>query len=559
VSKSLGESYYQLEQLNLELERARQAAQEARRLKAQFAAAVSHELRTPLNLVIGFSEMMVLSPSRAYGEQLPANYASDLQAIFRNAGHISALVDDILDLSQIDADRMALHQEWVKVDRIVDEAILTVEGLFRDRGLFLRATYDPELPPLYVDQTRIRQILINLLSNAARYVEQGGVLIRAEPDDGHVVISVSDTGPGIAPGELSSVFEEFFQVGGPRARPGTSGLGLTVSKRFAELHGGTLKVDSTVGQGSTFLLQLPLAPRPQNVSPTGVDWAERVASRVRGQPEPRVLVLDDGSDVGAVFQRYLDGYQIVRARNLTKAKAIVRSGPFRAVVWSGRPDVGGPNPLGPLPPELAGLPVIACPLRTTRRLSEELGVAGYLTKPVRRDQLRAALRTIKRNPRKVLVVDDDSDTLRLFSRMLQSLVADCEIRVAENGQHGLGLIEQWHPDIVLLDLLMPGVNGYDVLEAMRSDPSLQEVPVVVITARGLEEETVVAGAVTVSRSGGLSVGETMRWIHAGLESLVPASSFSECPAGPDARPASRGKPERRPRAPALVLEGSSTQ
>ncbi|HEX5415098.1 MAG TPA: HAMP domain-containing sensor histidine kinase, partial [Chloroflexota bacterium] len=186
LSKTLGESYYRLEQLNLELDAARRAAHQARQLKEQFAAAVSHELRTPLNLIIGFCEMMVLSPTRAYGKPPPANYRDDLEAIYRSAVHISTLVDDILDLSQIDADRMALHRGWVPLTEVVQQAVEPVSALFRNRQLRLDVQAEANLPLVCVDATRIRQILINLLANAARFTETGGVTIRVSQASGVV-------------------------------------------------------------------------------------------------------------------------------------------------------------------------------------------------------------------------------------------------------------------------------------------------------------------------------------------------------------------------------------
>ncbi len=520
LSKSLGDSYYQLEQLNLELERARRAAQEARRLKAQFAAAVSHELRTPLNLIIGFCEMMVLSPSSAYGQRLPPNYQDDLEAIYRNACHISALVDDILDLSQIDADRMALHKEWTTLERIVGDAVATVETLFRERDLSLR-TELAALPPVYVDQTRVRQILINLLSNAARFVDQGGVTVRAVGDETSVIVSVRDTGPGIPPEELPGVFEEFYQIRGMRRRGG-SGLGLTVSKRFAELHGGTMWVESTLGEGSTFYLKLPTRADAPVAASDPVAWDDRIGQRVRGQAERRLVVVDDTGEVAKIFQRYLDGFEIVGAPSLERARKLARVRPVQAVVLGSpaaeeawRSGFAGAG-------ELARLPIISCVLRTSRRSAAELGVTDYLVKPVTRDQLRRALRAIGPDLHRVLVVDDEPEMTRLLARMVRSLVRGCQVEMVESGEAALACVRERRPDLVILDLLMPGTNGYAVLETLRADATLGAIPVLVVTARGLQDEVVVASALSVTRTGGLTVAEVMRWITAGLDALLPA-------------------------------------
>ncbi|MGH7860599.1 MAG: ATP-binding protein, partial [Candidatus Dormibacteraceae bacterium] len=477
LSKGLSESYYQMQQLNLELDRARRAAQEARRLKAEFAAAVSHELRTPLNLIIGFCEMMVLSPSSAYGQRLPLNYQNDLEAIYRNACHISALVDDILDLSQIDADRMALHKDWASLPEIVDEAVATVESLFRDRELTLRTVVADALSRVHVDRTRIRQILINLLSNAARFIDQGGVTIRAEPAGDQVVISVTDTGPGIPAAELPDVFEEFYQVPVTFRRRGGSGLGLTVSKRFAELHGGAMWVESTPGQGSTFFLKLPRADEAHGLAPDGADWDDRVGLRVRGDAERRVLVIDESVEVYRVFQRYLDGYAVLRAAGIANARRHLRAGPVHAVVLGSPKAQSEWQHVRQIPAELAKLPVISCPLHTARQTAVDLGVEGYLVKPVTREQLRSALGRIGRHVRTALIVDDDDEMTRLLTRMMKSLVRGSQCWTAENGRDVIDLLREHRPDALLLDLLMPGMNGYDVLAALRNDPDLRGTPV----------------------------------------------------------------------------------
>lgn len=547
LSKGLSESNYQLEQLNLALEQARRASREARRLKAEFAAAVSHELRTPLNLIIGFCEMMVLSPATAYGERLPAGYQHDLDAIYRNAGHISALVDDILDLSQIDANRMALHREWASLGRVVDEAVGAVETLFQDRDLSIRVVLDDGLPPLWIDRTRVRQILINLLGNAGRFVEEGGVTIRAERRGDAVVIAVADTGLGIRPEDLPYVFEEFYQVrsGGPRR--GGSGLGLTISKRFAELHGGTMGVESAgTGQGSTFFLSLPIGAGSAPEPTAGADWDERVSQRVRGEAEARVLVVDPEGALHRVFQRYLDGFQVLRAASAEDCRRQARNGAIQAIVVDSAVSGAEPALIEQLPEALREVPIIACPLRATGPIGADLGAVSYLPKPVTRDQLRAALRRLGQPARSALIVDDDPEMTRLLGRMFRSLVQGGQHWIANGGSEALELLRVHCPDLVILDLLMPDVNGYQVLDAMRNDPELKDTPVFVVSARGLGDETIVAKEIRVSRAGGLSVAEVMRWVKNGL--TVPADSDTTAgapPAAPRESPALAGT-RRRP-------------
>ncbi len=527
LTKSLGESYYRLEQLNLELERARRAAQTAQHLKEQFAAAVSHELRTPLNLIIGFCEMMVLSPESAYGQVLPSSYRSDLEAIYRNSCHISNLIDDILDLSQIDAGRMALHREWTTLHQIADEAVATVETLFRDRELVLQVILPRDLPPLFVDRTRIRQILINWLANAARFTEQGGVTIQARAEADAVVVAVHDTGPGIPPNEQALLFEEFHQVGQKRWQRGGSGLGLAVSKRFAKLHGGTTWVESALGQGSTFFLKLPLlVDEAVGHDLGGIDWGERLATRVRGRAQPHVLVIDDSGQVRKVFERYLDDYRIVTVDDVLQSRQQNQDLPLHAVVLGSEEARGRWQTLQWEIPNLQDILLVSCPLHTPRRVAEDLGVSEYLVKPVSREQLQAALERLNHAPMSVLIVDDNPEMNRLLLRMIRSLCPDCEVLSADDGQRAIEILRDRRPDVLLLDLLMPLVDGYAVLQAVRTSPELSAVPVIVVTARGLRDEAVVASSLSFSRSGGLTVAEVMHWLKTGLDARLRQRSSS---------------------------------
>jgi signal transduction histidine kinase/CheY-like chemotaxis protein len=536
LSKSLNESYHRLEQFNLELERARRAAQEARRLKTQFAAAVSHELRTPLNLIIGFCEMMVLSPSTAYGQRLPAGFRADLDAVYRNACHLSGLVDDILDLSQIDAERMALHRTWTPVAAVVDGAVTTVASLFYRRGLTLTVAPAGDLPALYVDETRVRQILINLLANAARLTDHGGAVVEVGREDGRVVVAVRDTGPGIAPSELPHVFDEFYSGERRGDRSGGTGLGLAVSKRFAELHGGDIRVDSELGRGTTFFLALPEdADAPPTLS-SGPAQQELFGRRAGGQAERSIVVLDAAGQVGKVFERYLDDHKVVRAGGWLEAAEIAQREAVQAVVV-GSPELScwpAPSGASAVPLEIAHLPMVSCPLTTARRSAEQLGVADYLLKPVSRDQLRTALRRVKRRLASVLVIDDDPEMARLLTRMVRSLSRGCRVLTAGDGQEGMRLAREGRPEVVLVDLLMPTMDGYAFIGAMRADPALAATPILVVTAHGAEQETVVASHLTVARAGGLSVLEVMRCLKSALDHLEPGTS------APGPRPARVG-------------------
>jgi signal transduction histidine kinase/CheY-like chemotaxis protein len=523
LSKSLQQTCRQLEHLNQELARARFAADESRRLKDEFAAAVSHELRTPLNLVIGFSELMVLSPDDAYGDALPAMYRGDVEAIYRNACHISNLIDDILDLSQIEAHRMALQKEAVFLATVVEGAISSVTSLFRDKNLRLVADLPENLPPLNVDPTRIRQVLINLLANAARCTDTGGITIGAVQQDHEIVVSVTDTGIGLASGELSGIFEPFRQGRDRDRQRAGNGLGLAISRRFVEMHGGSIWATSQIGQGSTFSFSLPLSE--QVIVPTGASRQEQWLAAQVAKQERTILALDESGDAARILQRYLDGYRVVRVSTLAEAEQIAAEESPRAVVLASET----------LPERLPsrcrdislrlGVPTAYCPLQISGDAPAKFGVVDYVTKPISLTRLRAALRQLRKRVRSVLIVDDDPEMARLLARMVRSSRQSCQVWEARDGRAGLQLACAEHPDVILLDLLMPEMDGYTMLETMCQDPDLRPTPVIVITARGKDQRAVVARTIHIESATGFNVGTAMRCLRASLDALLaPAAS-----------------------------------
>ena len=511
--KSLNESYLKLEQMSRELERARRVAEEARRLKAEFAANISHELRTPLNLIVGFSEMMVMAPHAYEGETLPPAYRGDISAIYKSACHLSALIDDVLDLSQIEAGRMGLAKERTSLAEIIEEAVATVDVIYRDKGLSLSVSL-PDPPPLvYVDRTRIRQIVINLLNNAVRFTERGGVTIDVTCDGEQVHVAVSDTGVGIPEADLPHVFEEFRQVGDvPERHHEGSGLGLAICKRFAVLHGGSIWVESKVGAGSTFHLRLPV----WDASPvSGLPVAWPAPTLPPSDRERKVVVLDGDPGVVKLFQRYLDGFGVASAGS-------VGNGHVQALIATASNWQEGWRKLQGLREVPYGVPLAVCVLPDSEDICRKLGVAGYLVKPVSRESLHATLAKLAKGARKLLIVDDDPEMVRLLVRMIRSTSKRYQVWRAYGGAEALALLEQRRPDAVLLDLVMPEVDGYAVLERMRRDDRLRDVPVIAVTAQCVGDETVVANALLITSTQGLSVGQTMACLRSSLDALQNA-------------------------------------
>ena len=528
VSKSLREACERLERLNLELQEAKEAAETARRLKAEFAATVGHELRTPINLIVGFSQMMA-SPRRDtyYPASLPDCYLSDLQTISHNARHISSLVDDILDLSQIDAHRMALHREPCDLSAVAREAASSVMSLYDEAGLYLFVDVPNDVPWVVVDPARIRQVLINLLYNAVRFTHHGGVNVSAYLTATDIVVTVQDTGVGIPEENLNRVFEEFRQIQGPsRGRTG-NGLGLAVCKRFIELHGGNIWAESELDYGTTISFSLPFH---DNVA--SMPFHGKPARITVGASSPDIAILDRSGTSNRIIQRYLDGYRVHHITRPEQASLLMRNGEMRAIIVTSSDTQQAWYNYQRSHAEVGKVPTFLWHLRTFEIVSRILETAAYLTKPVNRDQLAGALRRLSRPLRRVAVIEDNQEMRSLLVRMLHSIERRAIVSEAGDGEAGLRLVREIRPDAVVVDLMMPTSDGFALLEAMQGDHTLSQIPVVVVSARG-PHESMLVGMVGISRHDGLTVDEALACLKASLDSSLQKSA---CVAESDAAP-----------------------
>lgn len=534
----------ELTRLSDRLEVMQQVAEDARRTKEEFVANVSHELRTPLNMIIGFSEMLLQSAS-VYDTELPPHVLADIAAIERNSLHLSRLVDDVLDLSQIDAGRMALSKEWISLAATVEAAVSAVGALFGSKGLWLRAEVPSDLPPVFCDGTRIRQVLINLLSNAGRFTERGGVVVRAERKASELVVSVADTGPGIAAEDQARLFEPFQQLDGSiRRRHGGSGLGLSISKRFVEMHSGKMWLESPAqhaashnggGPGTTFHFSLPLdMSSAAAIDEEGIgrwlspysEYEYRARTRRSKAPVPavvpRFVILERGDALQRLFRRYADDIELVPVGNTEAATRELGRSPAQALLVNAPPDE--------LMPMIQGLrylpydtPALACWVPGDDDAAARLGVVRYLVKPVTRETLLSTLKGLDREVRDVLLVDDDREALQLFARMLTSAEQGYRVLRARSGDRALRLLREREPDIMLLDLIMPGMDGFEVLQRMSQDPSIKDIPIVVISSRDPSNEPIVSSTLTISRGRGLSVRDLLLCTQAVSEVLAPSA------------------------------------
>lgn len=515
VLKALDEATYRIERTNYMLAVARDQAEEARQLKQQFAQTISHELRTPLNLIVGFTELMLQSPEY-YGSQLPPAYLRDLSTVHRNASHLQALVSDVLDLARIETAHMSLLPAEVEPATLLEETVATARSLVEARGLALYAEVESNLPQLWVDPIRIRQVLFNLLNNAARFTEKGSVSVRVYRQAEKVIFAVTDTGIGIAPKDLSRLFQEFHQLdGGTRRRHGGAGLGLAISKRFVEMHGGRIWVESQVGRGSTFYFELPvnrtdLAEVPDNY------FTQPRHTSPKSSDERILLLITRSPSAAALLARYLIGYRTVVVNDLHQGQftsqqlipqAVVIDTACQPLTLTDLEELGQSW-------HLSHIPFIAYSLSDEKLLRRRLAVNGYLVKPISRDSLWDMLRQFGENVDTVLVIDDDRDFVRLLTRMLDSPIRRYQVISAYNGHEGLAMLDAREPDLVLLDLALPDIDGFNIVERIRSNPKWQYLPIVTVSAQDeMNQLGRLSGTISVSKAAGIMPGELITWLH----------------------------------------------
>ena len=480
-----------MKQRTAELEEAKILADAANQTKSEFLANMSHELRTPLNAIIGYSEIL----SEDAKDSGHSEYLPDLNKIRSSGKHLLGLINDILDLTKIEAGRMEMFLETFDVTQLIQDVAETVQPLLDKNTNSLTVNVPATVGAIHADQVKVRQMLLNLLSNASKFTKEGVVALSVDREvvingEDVFVFRVRDTGIGMSPEQLSRLFQPFMQAeSSTTKRFGGTGLGLAITKHLAELMGGSVTVESELGRGTTFTVRLPNSPLSSDDAPDSTG----VVSDSSDANAATVLVIDDEPSARDMITRMLvkDGYRVVTAANGAEGLRIAAEvAPDVITLDIMMPGMDGWAVLSKLKadPVLAAIPVVVATIIDDRNLSVSLGAAGYITKPIDREHLSEVVRRVRSTPglKNVLIVEDDADARKLMRRLFEK--EGWSVSEAENGSVALAAIESSPPSLVLLDLMMPVMDGFEFIEQLRKRSTGRDIPVVVHTAKDLTDQ-----------------------------------------------------------------------
>ena len=481
---------------NMELEK-------AYRVKSDFLASMSHELRTPLNSIIGFSSVL-LGPS---GDQLTVDQRMALEKVLRNGKHLLQLINDILDFSKLESGRMTVNIEADEVVNVVSNSLMTVEGLLKGKEITLKQSIPPNLGLLKTDVLKVKQILVNLLSNAVKFTEKGEVSVTVTQKGHLIAFAVKDSGIGIESKNFHKVFEEFQQIDNSNTRKykGT-GLGLPISRRLARVLGGDLTVESGFGHGSTFTLEIPQEfpeeqkgnmekPTERPVAPAHPALPQSTVPRPSMPAQgsgTHVLCIDDDPDVIEILTKYLvpEGYSVIGANSGDEGIRIaLEQRPSLITLDIMMPHKDGWQVLRELKanPELQDIPVIIHSIIDNKPLAMSLGAIDVVAKPAEPKRLLALVqRAANSRESFVLVVDDNEDFTLAVRRLLEA--EGFKVEVANGGMQALQILEKSIPSIIFLDLVMPQMDGYDVIQRLQRNELWKNIPLVVLSGKELTSE-----------------------------------------------------------------------
>ena len=514
ANRSLFDNQAALREANARAEAAKDAAEGSNLAKSAFIANMSHELRTPLSAIIGYSEMM-MEEIEDGGDV--SDFGTDMRKIEGNARHLLGLINDVLDLSKVESGKMDVYPEAFDLEPLIKDIVTTAHTLIEKKGNRLDLRIAPGLGRMVSDVTKVRQILLNLLSNAAKFTEGGVITLsvdRESADDGErVVFKVDDTGIGMTEEQISKLFQRFVQADVSTTRKyGGTGLGLSLTKALSEVLGGSVAVESIAGRGTTFTVTV-LA----NLHAEGTETVQEPED-LGARGGDLVLVIDDDADQRALMTKFLhrEGFKVRTAANggigLTLARELK---PHAILLDVMMPGIDGWSVLSALKADasLADIPVVMVTFVEQRALAASLGAADYVMKPVRWDRFKSVMDRYRPPENNVLLIDDDADGR---ARIRKALERDgWRVTEAENGKDGLEQIDAARPGIILLDLTMPVMDGFSFLEAMRSRPDCAAIPVVVLTALDLtwDDRRRLHGASQILNKGDVSMRTVAERLH----------------------------------------------
>lgn len=482
-SSELKAQAQELQNQNIELETQSRQVEEANRMKSEFLSNMSHELRTPLNSVMALSRVLLMNAK----EKLSNDEISYLEIIERNGINLLQMINSILDLSKIEAGKIELSISKFNINKTIQHITENISPLADDKGLEIIFNLDESIPEIESDDSKTIQILHNIIGNAIKFTEQGTITISTKHEHNHVKISVKDTGIGIQESALASIFDEFKQEDGSISRKYEgSGLGLAIAKKTTQLLKGSISVQSKINQGSEFIISLPIS------------WDLVKPAKVSLKPsqplfisEKSILIVDDEPQITRMISENLqkagyNTYEVNSGKEALELAAKIK--PFAITLDLIMPEMDGYEVMQELKkdPETENIPIIIVSMSKNKETALALGALGYISKPILKDELIKEIKKISTEPLNILVVDDNEFERKKVSKFL--LEENYQIIEAKDGINCLDILQLQKPDVIILDLIMPGLDGFKVIEHLKNSENTSNIPVIISTAKDLTKK-----------------------------------------------------------------------